>query len=64
MREIITVCPNCGDTSGTIILKCKKCGKVYCYACPQTAKRGWGQSSQCPVCGATDYKQVRYRDEM
>jgi hypothetical protein len=38
-------CPNCGSGQGSYVLKCKKCGKLYCFDCGRTT-----HSIRCPKC--------------
>lgn len=39
-------CPNCGNIEfGDAIMRCNRCGKVYCDACAGEPV------NSCPVCG-------------
>ena len=47
------ICPNCGNTEeGTRIIRCKKCGGIFCSSCDERPGMLSISGNRYPVCKA------------
>ncbi|MDH4120198.1 MAG: hydrogenase maturation nickel metallochaperone HypA [Deltaproteobacteria bacterium] len=51
----------CESCKGTIMVRCKKCAKLWCADCSREGKPPypkWTDQDKCPYCGAADIEPL------